>query len=423
MELTRRLLLTALGAGTAAAVTGCGTGSSSGGSAGGPAEGEISLLTPIFEGSDGKKLLEQEILGGFRKKHPDVKVNVDYTTYTQLNEKITTALAGGLLPDVLMMGVGWIPPFAAKKVLAPLPESLATRHDYEPRVLEPSRYDGKLYALPTVMATRLVAYRKDHFAAAGIKKSPRDWTELRAMAKQLTKGDRLGFDPFSIDLRQCWETFLYANGGSLFSADGKKVAFTDGRGVEALQFFKDLSADGSADYAKKTDADAGAPTNLQTGKAAMMMTGSGLWKQLQDQTPELIEKDLIGAFVLRNRRPAMLTGGTLVTQSARSRHPAAARALVEYLAAPDSILAAAEQRATVPGLRELRSTSYVKKNKLVDFSQQNLGSACAEGGTPAWMEIREKIKPTLEPAVVGGRSAKSAIAELGRLAEAAIARM
>ncbi|WP_276314572.1 extracellular solute-binding protein [Streptomyces sp. AcE210] len=140
MELTRRLLLTALGAGTAAAVTGCGTGSSSGGSAGGPAEGEISLLTPIFEGSDGKKLLEQEILGGFREKHPDVKVNVDYTTYTQLNEKITTALAGGLLPDVLMMGVGWIPPFAAKKVLAPLPESLATRHDYEPRVLEcPSR--------------------------------------------------------------------------------------------------------------------------------------------------------------------------------------------------------------------------------------------------------------------------------------------
>ncbi|MFB7708748.1 ABC transporter substrate-binding protein [Streptomyces sp. NPDC056105] len=423
MELTRRLLLTALGAGTAAAVTGCGTGSSSGGSAGGPAEGEISLLTPIFEGSDGKKLLEQEILGGFRKKHPGVKVNVDYTTYTQLNEKITTALAGGLLPDVLMMGVGWIPPFAAKKVLAPLPESLATRHDYEPRVLEPSRYDGKLYALPTVMATRLVAYRKDHFAAAGIKKPPRDWTELRAMAKQLTKGDRLGFDPFSIDLRQCWETFLYANGGSLFSADGKKVAFTDGRGVEALQFFKDLSADGSADYAKKTDADAGAPTNLQTGKAAMMMTGSGLWKQLQEQTPELIEKDLIGAFVLRNRKPAMLTGGTLVTQSAHSRHPAAARALVEYLAAPDSILSAAEQRATVPGLRELRSTSYVKKNKLVDFSLQNLGSACAEGGTPAWMEIREKIKPTLEPAVVGGRSAKSAIAELGRLAEAAIARM
>jgi multiple sugar transport system substrate-binding protein len=39
------------------------------------------------------------------------------------------------------------------------------------------------------------------------------------------------------------------------------------------------------------------------------------------------------------------------------------------------------------------------------------------------MEIREKIKPTLEPAIVGNQSAKDAIAELGRLAEAAIGRM
>lgn len=109
MELSRRSMLTVIGAGTAVALTGCGAGSTTAGSADGPAEGEITLLTPIYEGSDGKKLLEQEILGGFRKKHPRVKVNVDYTTYTQLNEKITTGLAGGLLPDVMMMGVGWIP--------------------------------------------------------------------------------------------------------------------------------------------------------------------------------------------------------------------------------------------------------------------------------------------------------------------------
>ncbi|QNS07860.1 ABC transporter substrate-binding protein [Streptomyces xanthii] len=423
MELTRRSLLAALGAGTAAALTGCAAGSGTGGKADGPAQGEISLLTPIYEGTDGKQLLEGEIIPAFRKKHPDVTVNVDYTTYTQLNEKITTALAGGLLPDVLMMGVGWIPPFAAKKVLAELPEDLASKYGYEERVLEPSRYGGKLYALPTVMATRLVAYRKDHFAAAGIKKPPATLAELRAMAKELTKGDRMGMDPFSIDLRQCWETFLFANGGSMFSADGRKPTFTGARGVEALQFFKDLQADGSADYTKKTEADAGAATNLQLGKASMMMTGSGLWKQLQEQSPELIEKDLIGAFVLRGRRPAMLTGGTLVCQSARTRHAAAAQALVAHLAAPDNVLAAAEQRATVPGIKDLRSSPYVKSNKLVDFSVRNLGSACAEGGTPAWMEIREKIKPTLEPAIVSGKSAAAAVAELGELAQSAISRL
>ncbi|MET7311123.1 ABC transporter substrate-binding protein [Streptomyces sp. NPDC005134] len=422
MELNRRSLLAAIGAGAAAAALGgCGTGTSTAGSADGPAEGEITLLTPIYEGADGKTLLEQEILGGFRKKHPKVKVNVDYTTYAQLNEKITTGLAGGLLPDVLMMGVGWIPPFAAKKAIAELPEKLASAHDYEKRVLEPSRYDGRLYALPVVLDTRIVVYRKDHFAAAGIKNTPANWAELRAVARQLTKDGQLGFDPFSIDLRQCWETFLFANGGRLFSADGKKVLFNNARGVEALQFFKDLVKDGSSDYAKKTDL--GAPSNIQTGKASMMMSTSALWNQLKDTNPELIEGDKVGAFILVNRKPAMLQGGTLVSQSASSKHPAAARALVEHLATPESILGAAKQRGSVPGLKDLNDTTYVKENKFVDLSLQSMGDACSEGGTAAWMEIREKIKPTLEPAIVGGQSAKDAIAELGRLAEAAIGRM
>jgi multiple sugar transport system substrate-binding protein len=422
MELNRRSLLAAIGAGAAsAALGGCGTGTSTAGSADGPAEGEISLLTPIFEGADGKTLLEEEILGGFRKKHPKVKVSVDYTTYAQLNEKITTGLAGGLLPDVLMMGVGWIPPFAAKKAIAELPEKLASAHDYEKRVLEPSRYDGRLYALPVVLDTRIVVYRKDHFSAAGVRKTPGDWAELRSVAKQLTRDGHLGFDPFSIDLRQCWETFLFANGGRLFSADGKKVLFNNARGVEALQFFKDLVKDGSSDYAKKTDL--GAPSNIQTGKASMMMSTSALWNQLKDTHPELIKDDKVGAFILANRKPAMLQGGTLVSQSASSKHPAAARALVEHLATPESILGAAKQRGSVPGLKDLNDTSYVKENKFVDLSLQSMGDACSEGGTAAWMEIREKIKPTLEPAIVGGQSAKDAIAELGRLAESAIGRM
>ncbi|RPK36636.1 hypothetical protein EES40_29635 [Streptomyces sp. ADI93-02] len=191
--------------------------------------------------------------------------------------------------------------------------------------------------------------------------------------------------------------------------------------MEALQLFKDLVKDGSADYARKTDA--GAPSNVQTGKASMMMTTSALWVQVKEQNPDLIEDDKLGSFVLANRRPAMLQGGTLVTQAARSRHPAAARALVEYLATPDSILGAAEQRGSVPGLRDLDDTGYVKENQFVDLSLKNLQHAFSEGGTAAWMEIREKIKPTLEPAIVGDQSAKDAIAELGRLAEAAIGRM
>ena len=67
-------------------------------------------------------MLEEELLPEFEKQNPGVTVNVDYTDYGSLNEKLTTSIASGLVPDVMMMGVGWIEGFADKGVLADLGE-------------------------------------------------------------------------------------------------------------------------------------------------------------------------------------------------------------------------------------------------------------------------------------------------------------
>ena len=47
-----------------------------------------------FSRNAGQKLLEDELLPEFYKKYPEVKVNVDYTTYGKLNEKLTTSIVG-----------------------------------------------------------------------------------------------------------------------------------------------------------------------------------------------------------------------------------------------------------------------------------------------------------------------------------------
>ncbi|MFC7625007.1 ABC transporter substrate-binding protein [Microlunatus sp. GCM10028923] len=426
MDVSRRTLLTALGLGALGTAAGCSGGTGTTGSADGPASGEITFLTAIFEGATGKEILEGQLLPKFKESHPDVTVKVDYTNYSALNEKITTGLASGLMPDVLTLGVGWVDPFAYKKAIAPLPDELGTRYDYQERVLKPSRFDGKLYALPIVLDTRFVAYRKDFFDEAGIKATPKNFTELRAVAKELTRSEggklsRVGLDPFSIDLRQCWETFLFAAGGELFSPDGRQVLFNSEAGIGALQYFLDLITDGSASFDLKTAQ--GQPSTLQQGSAAMMMVNNSLWINIEDENPELIKDDRIGAFLLADTRPAMLQGGTLVAQSATSKNAAAARALVEFLGSPDVILPACEQRGAVPAVADLADSEYVKGNPFVDFALSNLDQAFSEGGTPAWMEIREKIKPTLESAVVGQQSAQQAIEQLAGIANEAIGRL
>lgn len=426
MDISRRSMLAALGLGAVGTVAGCSTGGQTTSAATGPPEGEITFLTAIFEGATGKQTLEGDLLKTFKENNPDVTVKVDYTDYSHLNEKITTALASGLMPDVVTLGVGWIEPFAYKKAIAPLPEELATRYDYEKRVLAPSRYSGTLYALPIVLDTRMVLYRKDFFAKAGITSTPKTFDELRSFSKQLAvtsggKVKRAGFDPFSIDLRQCWENFLFAGGGTMFSDDGKTVAFDQAAGVAALQLFLDLIGDKSASYDLK--AAEGQPSTIQQGISAMMMANNSLWVNLQQQSPDLIEKDAIGAFVLADKQPALFQGGTLVSQSATTKHPAAARALVEFLGSPDVILPACEQRGAVPAVKSLKDSKYVKANKLVSFAMENLDKAASEGGTPAWMQIREKIKPTLESAVVGQQGAKEAIDQLAGIASDAIGRL
>ena len=111
----------------------------------------------------------------------------DYTSYNKLNEKLTTSIASGQPYDVMLMGAGWIPPFAEKGVLADLqkdPAQLASQY-YE-GALSPGLYQDKVYGLPIMLDTRIGIYRKDLFAEAGITEPPKNFAEMREYGRRLT---------------------------------------------------------------------------------------------------------------------------------------------------------------------------------------------------------------------------------------------
>jgi multiple sugar transport system substrate-binding protein len=390
----------------------------------GEVSGEISLLTPIFQGADGAAVLEEQI-AAFRQRYPDVTVKPDYTDYNNLNEKLTASIAGGQPYDVMLTGIGWVPPFAAKGVLAELGqarEQLASRY-YE-RTVDAGVYDGKVYALPIMLDTRIGIYRKDLFAEAGIAEPPRTFAEMREYGRMLTQRApdgtlvRAGLDILSIDPRQAFETLLWANGGELFTPDGKP-AFNSPQGVGALQFMVDvIQADRSEDIGFTTQ---NSPTGnvMAQGRAAMMVGHHNFWSEIERTAPELIAQDRIGFFLIANERPAMYQGGTLATVAAQSRNLAAAKAFAEFLASEGPMLAANEQRGNIPALRSLESSDYVQRNKAVQFAMANLDSAFSEGGVPAWLEIRGAFKSAIESALLGQKSPQQALDDLAAEATAA----
>jgi multiple sugar transport system substrate-binding protein len=405
------------------ALAACG-GPAPGGGGDGAVSGEISLLTPIFQGADGAAVLEQQI-AAFRQRYPDVTVKPDFTDYNNLNEKLTASIAGGQPYDVMLMGIGWVPPFAAKGVLADLgkdPAQLASQY-YEP-VVEAGVYEGKVYALPVMLDTRIGIYRKDLFAEAGITEPPKTFAEMREYGRRLTQRApdgtllRAGLDVLSIDPRQAFETLLWANGGELFTPDGKP-AFNSPQGVEALQFMVDVIQTDRSEDIGFTQPQSPTGNVMAQGRAAMMVGHHNFWSEIERMAPDLIAQDKIGFFVITNERPAVFQGGTLATVAAQSRNSAAAKAFAEFLASEGPMLAANEQRGNIPALRSLESSEFVQGNKAIQFAMANLDNAYSEGGVPGWLEIRNGFKAPIESALLGQKTPQQALDEFAAEATAA----
>ncbi|MBP2402778.1 ABC transporter substrate-binding protein [Streptomyces syringium] len=201
------------------------------------------------------------------------------------------------------------------------------KDDFHPAALAPKTHDGRIWAVPQVIDTQVLYYRRSLLDKAGVK-PPRTLDELVDAAKKLTdartKGLFLGNDGGAGVLGG---TPLHAAGLSLVTADGK-VGFDDPAAARTLGKIRRLYADKS--LLLGAPADWSDPSALVQGLTAMQW--SGLWALPQ------IKKALGDDFGVLpfpsdgpSGRPAVPVGAYGSAVSARSRRKAAAKAYVKWL--------------------------------------------------------------------------------------------
>ena len=433
--LNRRQLLGAAGAaGIGLAAAACGTTSSTT-SAKSPAKvdsnaalkGTLNLLTPEFAGTEGKAALEGKVLKGFTAKHPDVKFQVDYTPWDKLNEKLSTQIAGGSPSDIIMFGMGWTQPFAQKKIIAEIDKTAIGADDVVPNLLENASYDGKLFSVPMHLESRPFIFRKDLLGKVGISEDDLKVDtidEFTAMLKEI-KGatGKTPLDMLTSSLRQAWGQMIFAFGGTQFAPDGMSITFDQEPGVKALQWLVDLQKEGLSDFTQRVAT--GQPGPYQTGKAMIGWQSSGVWPTFAKQAPDLLKEDALGIMLCPGQSAdtkVIYQGGTLAALSARSKNPEAAIAAIAYMMSDEGLTEQVRFTGKVPA-RTLPADPELDANKLAAFSAENLKYSVTDGGTPAWMEIRGKMDPVMEAAVLGKKSVTDTIAELKQLSEDAIGRV
>lgn len=187
-EFSRRGFLGLAGAAGIAGLSACaGTGTATSGG------GDSSNTIEFWSNHPGNsKPVEQEIIKAFEAANPSLKVKlVDAgKNYEEVAQKFNASLAGGQLPDVVVVSdVTWFN-FALNKQLTPMDELLSAAKidtsDYVDALYNDYNLDDKHYALPFARSTPLFYYNKDLWKAAGLEdRGPKDWDEFLTWAPKL----------------------------------------------------------------------------------------------------------------------------------------------------------------------------------------------------------------------------------------------
>ncbi len=230
----------------------------------------------------GNRDVFNKLIDKFNQTQSDVYVESIYVGVDGILPKILTAVIGNAAPDMLSFSPQMTGQFVELEAIRPLEEwlsKLPQKSEIFPNLFEELEFDGHIWSVPLTTANMGIFYRPKLFQAAGITQTPRNWEELREVAKKLTidrNGDNRP-EQYGILLplgKGEWTVFSWF--GFLLSAKGEIVTnnrpnLTNPGAIAALQFWQNLLKDGSATLSppeRGYEEDA-----FISGRVAMQITG------------------------------------------------------------------------------------------------------------------------------------------------------
>jgi len=236
----------------------------------------------------------EQFIDTFEAANPGITVKFETFEATNYNTILSTALAGGTGPDVMMVrAYGGLENVAVAGYLEPLStETVPALAEFAKPALdaESVRADGTLYAVPFASQTQLVIYNKAIFDQHGIEE-PQTWEELEALSQKLKDA---GVIPFANGTATAWqnETVTFGLGSSLMGKDfyddlmAGEADFTDERFTSALGAVAELAAEYFPDGFIGLDYPS-AQQLFSSGMAGMFVGGSYELATFKAQNPDI----------------------------------------------------------------------------------------------------------------------------------------
>jgi multiple sugar transport system substrate-binding protein len=370
-------------------------------------------------GAEGDLLGRQ--LERFMAEHPGIRVERRATpdASDQRHQLYVQWLNAGVGdPDLLQLDVIWTAEFAAAGWILSLDRFDPDTADFLPGPLSASRYRHRLYALPWFVDVGLLYWRTDL-----LEEPPSSFADLRDVVSEAA--GRAGL-PYGFvwqgaryeGLVTVFLEFLGGHGGRILDERGA-VHVDSQAAVRALSVMKQAIDDGQVPRAVLGWQEEQVRFAFQNGKAVLMRNWPYAYPLMEDGA----DSKVAGRFAVApmpaasSGEPTAALGGSLLAINARSEHPEAAWAVIDYLTRPAQMLDRAAQVGQYPPRRSLYQEGSALQGRLaipLVAIRRVIERARSRPVTPIYSELSGLLQVRLHEALTGQRDPGEALSLAAR---------
>jgi multiple sugar transport system substrate-binding protein len=321
--------------------------------------------------------------------------------------KLMSAFNAGTPPDVLELGSDWIAQFSSSGVLAELSERDVEPLSWLEWTLPPCRWNGRYYAIPWVVDTRVLFVNTSLLQAAGVE-VPRTLDELERAALVIQERTGVaGYAATGSDNHRLYKKILplmWTLGGDVLDSAGRCVLATQAN-IRALELYAALSRYGIIDTQKQLDA------AFTRGEVAFWNSGSWLIEKIHHENPSLRYTAVLMPGRDRSTPGIAFAGGEYWALARTCSNPSLARAFIRYITAPPQVTRFCRSiaEAGFPARRDCFADSILTTNPIKRVFAEQLRSARMTPVHPRWLDIEQILENATVDVLYGKSSASDAL--------------
>ncbi|WP_028804001.1 sugar ABC transporter substrate-binding protein [Streptomyces sp. 142MFCol3.1] len=384
--------------------------------AAGAAKGTVTIWA---QGAEAERL--PSLLKKFKVKNPDVTVKVSSIPWGTAHDKYQTAIAAGTTPDIGQIGTTWMGEFGKAGAFAPTPSNFGAETFY-PGSVESTKVGGAILGIPWYVDTPVLYYRTDLARKAGFTTAPRNWDDLKKLAKALqTKaGAKYGIGLPPKDF-QAFLPFAWSNGARLTTADGSGWTLDTPQLRQAVAQYQSYFAEGIADKTPNTDTGA-VESSFVNGSVPMFIGGAYEVGQLNQAGGAGFADKYATAVVPGPVSHTSFVGGGDLTVFKHSKNPTAAWKVLQFLSEPATQVEWYRMTGDLPSVqRAWDDPAFADDTKLAVFGRQ-LKDVASPPNTPQWSQVQAAGDAQMERVTTAGLTPAEALKTLQSEADAINAR-